>query len=70
LSEATSAYSLGGGAGAGDEDELYPALDLLGEAQPKIEIALAEPMAAIAALFFRSHILTAKSLLPPMRLKC
>jgi hypothetical protein len=43
LSEATAAHSLGAvlGLGAVDEDELYRALDLLGEAQPKIEAALA-----------------------------
>jgi Transposase DDE domain len=43
LSEATAAHSLGSvlGLGAVDEDELYRALDLLGEAQPKIETALA-----------------------------
>jgi hypothetical protein len=43
LSAATAAHSLGAvlGLGAVDEDELYRALDLLGEAQPKIEQALA-----------------------------
>jgi hypothetical protein len=43
LSEATAAHSLGAVLGlvAVDEDELYRALDLLGEAQPKIEAALA-----------------------------
>src|SRR4029453_12807855 len=43
LSEATAAHSLGRvmGLGAVDEDELYRALDLLGEAQPRIEAALA-----------------------------
>src|SRR5208337_1189909 len=43
LSEATAAHSLGAvlELGAVDEDELYAALDLLGEAQPKIETALA-----------------------------
>jgi hypothetical protein len=43
LSEATAAHSLGAvlGLAAVDEDELYRALDLLGEAQPKIEAALA-----------------------------
>ena len=43
LSEATAAHSLGAvlGLGAVDEDELYRALDLLGEAQPKIETTLA-----------------------------
>ena len=43
LSEATAAHSLGAALelGAVDEDELYAALDLLGEAQPKIETALA-----------------------------
>jgi hypothetical protein len=43
LSEATAAHSLGAMLGLGpvDEDELYAALDLLGEAQPKIERALA-----------------------------
>lgn len=43
LSEATAAHSLGAvlGLGAVDEDELYAALDLLGQAQPKIEAALA-----------------------------
>src|SRR5271165_5107949 len=44
LSEATAAHSLGAvlELGTVDEDELYAALDLLGEAQPKIEIALAK----------------------------
>jgi hypothetical protein len=44
LSEATAAHSLGAalGLGAVDEDELYAALDLLGEAQPKIEAAFAK----------------------------
>ena len=44
LSEATAAHSLGAvlDLGAVDEDELYAALDLLGEAQPKIEAALAK----------------------------
>jgi hypothetical protein len=43
LSEETAAHSLGAvlGLGTVDEDELYAALDLLGEAQPKIEAALA-----------------------------
>jgi hypothetical protein len=43
LSEATAAHSLGAvlGLGAVDEDELYRALDLLGEAQPRIEATLA-----------------------------
>src|SRR5919106_2635094 len=43
LSEATAAHSLGAvlGLGAVDEDELYRALDRLGEAQPEIEAALA-----------------------------
>jgi len=43
LSEATAAHSLGAvlGLGAVDEDELYRALDRLGEAQPEIESALA-----------------------------
>jgi hypothetical protein len=43
LSAATAAHSLGAvlGLGAVDEDELYRALDLLGEAQPEIEAALA-----------------------------
>jgi len=43
LSEATAVHSLGAvlELGAVDEDELYAALDLLGEAQPKIEAALA-----------------------------
>ena len=44
LSEATAAHSLGAvlELGAVDEDELYAALDLLGEAQPKIEATLAK----------------------------
>ncbi len=44
LSEDTAAHSLGAllELGAVDEDELYAALDLLGEAQPKIETALAK----------------------------
>ncbi len=44
LSEATAAHSLGAvlELGAVDEDELYAALDLIGEAQPKIETALAK----------------------------
>ncbi|MGH7015405.1 MAG: IS1634 family transposase [Stellaceae bacterium] len=44
LSEATAAHSLGAVLGLGDvdEDELYAALDLLGQAQPKIEAALAK----------------------------
>ncbi len=44
LSEATAAHSLGAvlELGAVDEDELYAALDWLGEAQPKIETALAK----------------------------
>jgi len=44
LSEATAAHSLGAvlELGAVDEDELYAALDLLGEAQPRIEAALAK----------------------------
>src|SRR5208282_1998171 len=44
LSEATAAHSLGAALelGAVDEDELYAALDLLGEAQPKIEKTLAK----------------------------
>ncbi len=44
LSEATAAHSLGAvlELGAVDEDELYAALDLLGEAQPKIETAFAK----------------------------
>lgn len=44
LSEATAAHSLGAvlGLGTVDEDELYAALDLLGEAQAKIEAALAK----------------------------
>ena len=43
LSEETAAHSLGTvlGLGAVDEDELYAALDWLGQAQPKIEAALA-----------------------------
>jgi len=43
LSEATAAHSLGAvlELGAVDEDELYAALDLIGEAQQKIEAALA-----------------------------
>jgi hypothetical protein len=43
LSEATAAHSLGTvlELGAVDEDELYAALDLIGEAQQKIEAALA-----------------------------
>jgi DDE family transposase len=43
LSEATAVHSLGAALelGAVDEDELYAALDLLGEAQQKIETALA-----------------------------
>lgn len=43
LAETTAAHSLGPvlGLGTVDEDELYRALDLLGEAQPKIEQALA-----------------------------
>ena len=43
ISEATAAHSLGAvlGLGAVDEDDLYRALDLRGEAQPKIERALA-----------------------------
>ena len=43
LSAPTAAHSLGAvlGLGAVDEDELYRAVDLLGEAQPKIEAALA-----------------------------
>ena len=43
LSEATAAHSLGAmlELGAVDEDELYAALDLLGEAQQRIETALA-----------------------------
>ena len=42
LSEASAAHSLGAvlGLAAVDEDELYRALDLLGEAQPKIEADL------------------------------
>jgi len=44
LSEATAAHSLGTvlKLGAVDEDELYAALDLLGEVQPRIEAALAK----------------------------
>jgi transposase len=44
LSEETAAHSLGAvlELGTVDEDELYAALDLLGEAQPKIETALAK----------------------------
>ena len=44
LSEASAAHSLGAvlELGAVDEDELYAALDLIGEAQPKIETALAK----------------------------
>ncbi len=44
LSEATAAHSLGAvlELGAVDEDELYAALDWLGEAQPRIEKALAK----------------------------
>ena len=44
LSEETAAHSLGAmlELGAVDEDELYAALDLLGEAQPRIEAALAK----------------------------
>jgi transposase len=44
LSEETAAHSLGAvlELGAVDEDELYAALDLLGQAQPKIEQALAK----------------------------
>ena len=44
LSEGTAAHSLGAvlDLGAVDEDELYAALDVLGEAQPKIEAALAK----------------------------
>jgi Transposase DDE domain len=44
LSEATAAHSLGAvlELGAVDEDELYAALDLLGQAQPKIEAVLAK----------------------------
>ena len=43
-SERTAAHSLGAvlELGAVDEDELYAALDLIGEAQPKIETALAK----------------------------
>ena len=44
LSEETAAHSLGAvlELGAVDEDELYAALDLLGEAQPKVEQAFAK----------------------------
>jgi len=44
LSEETAAHSLGAvlELGAVDEDELYAALDLIGEAQPRIEKALAK----------------------------
>jgi Transposase DDE domain len=44
LSEATAAHSLGAVLGLGDvdEDELYASLDLLGQAQPKIEAAFAK----------------------------
>jgi DDE family transposase len=44
LSEETAAHSLGAvlELGAVNEDELYAALDVLGEAQPKIEAALAK----------------------------
>ena len=44
MSEATAAHSLGAALDLGtvDEDELYAALDLLGEAQPKIEAAFAK----------------------------
>jgi hypothetical protein len=44
LSEATAAHSLGAmlELGAVDENELYAALDVLGEAQPKIEAAFAK----------------------------
>jgi hypothetical protein len=44
LSEETAAHSLGAvlELGTVDEDELYAALDLLGEAQPRIETALAK----------------------------
>ena len=44
LSQATAAHSLGAvlELGTVDEDELYAALDRLGEAQPKIETALAK----------------------------
>ena len=44
LSEAAAAHSLGAALelGAVDEDELYAALDLLGEAQQRIETALAK----------------------------
>jgi hypothetical protein len=44
LSEETAAHSLGAllKLGAVDEDELYAALDWLGEAQPRIEAALAK----------------------------
>ena len=43
LSQASAAHSLGAVLGLGevDADELYAALDLLGEAQPRIELALA-----------------------------
>ena len=43
LSEPTAAHALGAVLGLGevDEDELYRALDLLGEAQPRIEATLA-----------------------------
>jgi hypothetical protein len=43
LSEATAVHSLGAVLGLGDvdEDALYAALDLLGQAQPRIEAALA-----------------------------
>jgi hypothetical protein len=43
LSEASAAHSLGAvlGLETVDEDELYAALDLLGEAQPRIEVVLA-----------------------------
>ena len=44
LATETAAHSLGAvlELGAVDEDELYAALDLLGEAQPKIEVVLAK----------------------------
>jgi transposase len=44
LTEATAAHSLGAqlALGAVDEDELYAALDFLGEAQPRIEAGLAK----------------------------
>jgi hypothetical protein len=44
LSEATAAHSLGAVLDLGDvdEDELYAALDLLGQAQPRIEAAFAK----------------------------